>query len=125
MNADMRVISGNEGRIEINLSVPASKARVVTEAIRGMLPMAGLKVRRINDEGEEVVNSKEVFPDADPAMALRGFRGKIEMTQKELADKLGTTQNCVSDLESGKRPISKSMAIRLGKIFDITYKVFL
>lgn len=34
------------------------------------------------------VNAKEVFPDANSAMVLRGFRGKMEWTQQELADKL-------------------------------------
>lgn len=71
------------------------------------------------------ISAKEVFPDANPAMVLRGFRGKMEWTQQELADKLGTTQNCISDMESGKRSISKAMAVRLGKIFNIAYKVFL
>ena len=47
--------------MEINLSIPAAKARVILDAISGMLPMAGLKVRRINSEGEEVVSASEVF----------------------------------------------------------------
>ncbi len=71
------------------------------------------------------INAKEVFPDANPAMVLRGFRGRMEWTQQELADKLGTTQNCISDMESGKRSISKAMAVRLGEVLDIAYKVFL
>jgi plasmid maintenance system antidote protein VapI len=71
------------------------------------------------------VNAKGFFPDANPAMVLRGFRAKMEWTQQELADKLGTTQNCISDMESGKRSISKAMAVRLGEFFDIAYKVFL
>jgi plasmid maintenance system antidote protein VapI len=49
----------------------------------------------------------------------------MEWTQQELAEKLGTTQNCISDMESGKRSISKAMALRLGEIFTISYKVFL
>ncbi|MDL2321217.1 helix-turn-helix transcriptional regulator, partial [Desulfosarcina sp. OttesenSCG-928-B08] len=51
-------------------------------------------------------------------MALRGFRGKMEWTQQELAEKLKTSQNCISEMESGKRPVSKAMAVRLGKVFD-------
>jgi plasmid maintenance system antidote protein VapI len=82
-------------------------------------------VKQFNDEGDEVVSAEKVFPDASPAMTLRGFRGKMEWTQQELAERLGTTQNCVSGMESGKRSISKSMAVRLSEIFDIPYKVFL
>ena len=73
----------------------------------------------------EVVSADEVFKEASPAMALRGFRGKMEWTQQELAEKLGTTQNCISAMECGKRPISMKMAKQLEKIFNIPYKVFL
>lgn len=125
MNAELRVSPGHSGHMEINLSIPAGKVNAVVDAIGGILPLAGLKMRRINEEGEELFTSEEVFPDGSPAMALRGFRGKMEWTQQELATKLGTTQNCISDMESGKRPISKAMAVRIGKIFAISYKAFL
>jgi Plasmid maintenance system antidote protein len=125
MNAEVRLSPGSEGHMQINLSIPSSKAKAVLDAINGMLPLAGLKVRRINEDDEELFSAEEVFPNASPAMALRGFRGKMEWTQQELAEKLGTTQNCISDMESEKRPISKSMATRLGKIFNISYKAFL
>ncbi|MDO4840434.1 MAG: helix-turn-helix transcriptional regulator [Desulfovibrionaceae bacterium] len=109
----------------ITLSVPAAKADMVADAIRSMLTLAGHKVHRINSEGEEVVSAEDVFPEASPAMALRGFRGKMEWSQQELAEKLGTTQNCISAMESGKRHISVNMAKRLGKVFNISYKAFL
>jgi len=124
MRADMRLHT-NQDEAEIRLSVPTEKAAAVADAVRGMLTLAGYKVRRLNDSGEEVVSADEVFPDASPAMALRGFRGKLELTQHELAKRLGTNQNCVSAMESGKRPISKAMAARLGKFFAVPYKVFL
>ncbi len=125
MNAEVRLVSGGDGRMEINLSIPAAKARVILDAISGMLPMAGLKVRRINSEGEEVVSASEVFADSSPAKALRGLRVKEDITQVELAEKLGISQNMVSDMESGKRNISLKMAKRIGETFNIPYKVFL
>ena len=125
MNAEVRIFPSREGHTEINLSIPSGKADAVLDAIRGLLPLAGLTVRQLNEEGDEVVSAREVFPDGSPAMALRGFRGKMEWTQQELAEKLGTTQNCISDMESGKRAISRAMAARLGEVFDISYKAFL
>ena len=125
MNAEVRLAPSMEGRTEINLSVPSTKARVILNALRGILPMAGLKVRRINEEGEELFTSEEVFPDGSPAMALRGLRGKEEITQAELAARLGISQNMVSDMESGKRNISVKMAKRIGEEFKISYKCFL
>ena len=89
-----------------------------------MLPMAGLKVRRINREGEEVFSAREVFPDGSPAMLLRGLRAREELTQAEMATRLGISQNMVSDMESGRRPISLKMAKRIGEEFKIGYKGF-
>lgn len=125
MDAEVRLFPGQAGRAHIDISVPSGSALVALEAIRGMFALAGHKVRRINEEGEEVFSAKEVFPEGNPAMLLRGYRGKLDMTQKELATKLGVTQNRVSDMESGKRPISKDMAVKLGEIFDTPYKSFL
>ena len=110
--------------MEVNQERPA-KARVLLEALRGILPMAGLKMRRVNEEGEELFSSEEVFPDGSPAMALRGLRGKEDITQAELAARLGISQNMVSDMESGKRNISLKMAKRIGEEFKIPYKCFL
>jgi DNA-binding XRE family transcriptional regulator len=125
MNAEVRLLPSQGERTEISLSIPTAKARVVLDAIRGILPMAGLKVRRINEEGEELFTSQEVFPEGSPAMALRGLRGKEDITQAELAERLGISQNMVSDMESGKRNISLKMAKRIGEEFKISYKVFL
>ena len=120
MLAEMMLRSDEEGRGVIQLTVPSANTIKVAEAIRGVLSLAGHKVRRINSEGEEVVSADEVFPDGCPAMALRGLRGKEDLTQAELA-----AQNAISEMESGKRPISTTMAKRLGEEFNLPYKVFL
>lgn len=97
----------------------------MASAIKSMLALAGYRVRRVNAEGEEVFSAAEVFPDASPAMALQGFRGKMGWTQQELAEKLGTTQTCISAMESGTRRISVNMTKRLEKVFHISCNVFL
>lgn len=125
MLAEMMLRSDEEGRGVIQLTVPSANAIKVAEAIRGVLSLAGHKVRRVNSEGEEVVSADEVFPDGCPAMALRGLRGKEDLTQAELAARLGVSQNAISEMESGKRPISTKMAKRLGEEFNLPYKVFL
>jgi transcriptional regulator with XRE-family HTH domain len=87
--------------------------------------MAGIVGRRVDDDGQEWVTADEVFPDGSPAMALRGLRGREDITQAELAARLGVSQNAISEMESGKRPVSVKMAKRIGEVFDIPYKVFL
>jgi len=125
MQTEMNINSNAEGQGVITLTVPAKNTVKVAEAIRSVLTLAGHKVKRISDEGEEWFSSEEVFPDGSPAMALRGLRGKEDITQAELAVRLGVSQNVVSEMESGKRPISLKMAKRIGEEFDLSYKCFL
>ena len=122
--AEQTVIDVKEGQEVITLSVPAGKAQTVADVIRGVLTLSGHKVSRVNSEGEEVVSAIEAFPDGSPAKALRGLRGKEDITQQELAERLGITQTMVSDMESGKRPISLKMAKRIGVAFKVPYKLF-
>ncbi len=58
---------------------------------------------------------------------LRGIRIREGLTQKELAKKLGqsTSQHHISEMEHGKRNISKEMAKRLGEILHTDYRMFL
>ena len=84
-----------------------------------------IQVRHLNDEGEELLTFEEVFPDAHPGMFIRGLRNRDDLTQSQLAEKLGTTQARVSELESGKTSISKRMAQKLGDIFKTPYKLLL
>ena len=43
----------------------------------------------------------------------------------KLAELTGIPQRHISEMENGKRPIGKEMAKRLGKVLNISYKVFL
>ena len=113
-----------KGYVDFTIRVPQDKAYVFRKMLRGMLEMAGL-ARLSNEEGEELYTPEEVFPDATPATALRGLRTKEGITQQQLADALGTTQSRVAQLESGARPISLAMAKRIGKAYNMPYKIFL
>ena len=125
MQTVMKLNSSGEGIVEISLSVPAAKASAVAEAIKGMLKLSEHKVRWLNDKDEELIDADEVFPDAGPAKAPRGLRVKEDITQIELAKRLEVSQNMISDMEVGKRPISLRMAKRIGEAFNVPYKIFL
>ena len=68
---------------------------------------------------------KDIQTIGEAALALKGIRAREGMNQKSLAKLLGTSQAHVSQLESGKKEINKKTAAKLGKIFNIDYKVFL
>ena len=125
MNADIRTIVGADDLIEINFAVPATKSGPVLDALCSMLALTGLKPRRVDADGDEILPVEEVLEDVTPAMALRGLRVKEDITQAELAERIGISQNMVSEMESGKRTITTKMAKRIAEAFGVSYKAFL
>jgi plasmid maintenance system antidote protein VapI len=125
MNADIRTFPTHDGRMEINLSIPTAKGTLILNALQSMLALTGLKARRIDADGDEIVSAGEVLDDVTPATALRGLRVKEDITQKELAERLSISQNMVSEMESGKRSITPKMAKRIAETFNVPYKAFL
>ena len=110
---------------DICLTVPTEDALSVVEALGGMLRLAGHTVQRVNEDNEELYSIEEVFPEGDPAMALRGLRTREGLTQAQFAERLGISQTRVSEMEHGVRRISVDMAKRIAKTFHTSYKAFL
>jgi DNA-binding XRE family transcriptional regulator len=125
MTVEMTLHSMENNMAVINVQLPAKDADRTAEAIRHLLTFGGQDVLWLNDESEPLLSAEEVFPDMSPAKVLRGFRGRDDMKQSELADMLGIAQTRVSEMESGKRPISVKMAKQLANIFGTSYKAFL
>ena len=59
------------------------------------------------------------------ALALKGARHREGLTQIQLAEKIGIPQRHLSEMENGKRPIGKKMAIRFAAVLGVDYRVFL
>ena len=83
-----------------------------------------------NADKEDSIPAHKVLPElADdtlrPAAVLRGSRYKENMTQRELAAKLGIRQHHLSEMENAKRAISKDMAHKLAKVLKCDYRLFL
>jgi DNA-binding XRE family transcriptional regulator len=94
----------------------------------GLFRLAGHDlIDRDNEDidDDRLYTIEEAFPDFCPATILNGFRLTFELTQAELAEKLGIRQSHVSEMEAGKRPISRKMAGKIGKIFDMPAKTFI
>lgn len=79
---------------------------------------------------QERIPAENIFPDTfdtakGPAIALRGLRYRENLTQKELAKKIGIHQHHLSEMENGKRSIGKDMARKLAKALHADWKIFL
>ncbi len=78
---------------------------------------------------EESLSYDDAFPhmkDASKrtASVLRGFRYRDGLSQIELAKKIGVTQGDLSKMEAGKRPVGRTIADRLAKVFKTDPRVF-
>ena len=100
--------------------VPTSKAHGILKLIEEY---------RVNND-DELVDAQDSFKDLNDKYTkagalLQGFRLRDDLTQTQLAKKLGTSQPSVAAMESGDRTIGKNTAKKLAKIFDTDYRNFL
>ncbi len=85
---------------------------------------------QLDESDEGSIPATELFPDLGdpkktPAIALRGVRLRLDLTQKKMAEKIGVSQGDLSKMEKGERSIGKTLALRIGKALGIDYRRFL
>ncbi len=70
----------------------------------------------------------EVFPEylgQETCIALRAYRTRENLTQKQLAALTGIPQHHISEMENGKRPIGKERARKLAEALHVgDWRVF-
>lgn len=59
------------------------------------------------------------------ATLLRGLRSRENLSQTEFAKRIDVTQSNLSKMENGSRPIGKTVAKRIAKVFDVDYRYFI
>ena len=75
-------------------------------------------------DDDDLIPIEEIF-DLKPSTALRGARGKEEMTQAELSKRTGIPVRRIRDMEHDRCPIDEATAKVLGQVLNIGYNVFL
>ena len=58
-------------------------------------------------------------------LVLRGMRYREGLSQKQLAEASGITQNEISNVENGKRTVGKKVAEKLAKVLNFDYRMLL
>ncbi len=106
--------------------------------LKGEIPKNVLKILKkefgesfqIEDE-DPCVNIREtklwekMEADAKPWDAIKVYRNNRSMTQAQLAPELGVLPTHISEMERGKRGISKEMAKKLSKVLKAPVERFL
>lgn len=114
---------------EVNITFKGLSQKKQTFSVpRGVAQDIWQRIEKLNDS--DSIPAHEVFPElADPvlrpAAMLRGGRYRENLTQKQLAEKLGIRQHHLSEMENAKRAISKEMALKLAEALRMDYKRFL
>jgi DNA-binding XRE family transcriptional regulator len=108
-------------RVPETLKVPEDRAAEVQAALENLVNV----LKEAMPEDERLYSIDEVLPGGGAGDVLRGARFKEAMTQARLAAATGLHRRHISEMETGKRPIGKEMAKRLGKALNVSYKVFL
>jgi DNA-binding XRE family transcriptional regulator len=77
---------------------------------------------------ERTYTVAEVFPEyigKETQVALRAYRTREGLTQKQLADLTGIPQHHISEMENGKRSIGKERAKKLADALHCDYRQLL
>lgn len=72
-----------------------------------------------------VVAKDSIQKHGQAGMVLRGARFRENMSQKELAKRSGVSQENISRIENGKRPIGEKVAKKLAKSLKINYMLLI
>jgi DNA-binding XRE family transcriptional regulator len=84
--------------------------------------------RYLADQGcvlEELVDPSAVFPERSAGTLLRGSRNREGMSQQQLAEICGISRRHISEMENGKRTISKQSAAKLSSALNVDPRLFL
>jgi antitoxin component HigA of HigAB toxin-antitoxin module len=107
------------------------KGNIPSKVIKYLHQVYGRNIELV-DEKEEMVKIvetdwfKEVKAATTPGYVVRIYRENLDLTQAELGMKLGKySRQKVSDIEHGKRSISKEVAKKLSDIFTVPVERFL
>jgi DNA-binding XRE family transcriptional regulator len=100
--------------------LPARQLQAVKRAIE---EAAALSSREILSPEETDKEFRKRVPDSgEPSAALRAYRKRMDLTQRELAAKSGIPQPHIAAMESGKRPIGLIAAKKLSLALGVDYR---
>ena len=91
-------------------------------------PLVKKYAESIEADAERNYTVAEVFPEylgKEMQTALRAYRTREGLTQKQLAALTGIPQHHISEMETGKRSIGKERAKKLAEFLHCDYRQFL
>ncbi len=127
MSAHMKTHHIEEYPCEVIVKMPGRKK------IHSYLPATALakleaflnKYSESDSVDWSVVAKDSIAKHKQAGMVLRGARFRENMSQKELAERSGISQENISRIENGKRSVGEKVAKKLAKPLKIDYNLML
>lgn len=94
--------------------------RLVRQAIEEAVALSSREILTPEETDREF--RRRVGDSGEPSAALRAYRGRHDLTQRDLAKKSGIPQPHIAAMESGKRPIGLIAAKKLALALGIDYR---
>ena len=108
------------------------KGRIPNKLIDVLVQEYGTNVQITPDSEDEKLDVfqtdwyKRIKEKLTPGTYMKVFRQNKNMTQAELGKALGgLPRQHISNMEKGSRPISKRIALKLAKFFDVSVEKFI
>jgi DNA-binding XRE family transcriptional regulator len=108
------------------------KGRIPNKLIEVLVQEYGKNVQITPDSEDEKLDVfqtdwyKKIKKKLTPGTYIKIFRQNKNMTQAELGKALGgLPRQHISNMENGSRPISKRIALKLAKLFDVSVDKFI
>jgi len=118
-----------ENGIPVEFTITGNVPVFYIDLTRRLFP--DVKETTKKEDGEELIEItksdwfKEAEAKTTPGLSLRALRTMRNMRQSALAKKIGVKPQQISDMEKGRAPIGKKMAMRIGEALNMDYKHFL
>lgn len=117
--------------MSVLVKMPHMEVEIRGEEYQKVIDVLKSTFEDVEVENEEtvVITETDWYKDMKtswtPAKELRANRNKFQLTQSALGEKIGKKKQYISDIETGRKNISISIAKELGKVFNKDYRNFL
>lgn len=108
--------------------IPGGVEDMVVKVHSHNAQLVRLHVEAVESEEERTYTVAEVFPEyigKESQVALRAYRTREGLTQKQLFELTGIPQHHISEMENGKRSIDKERAKKLAEALHCDYRQLL
>jgi len=121
MLAPMKKHPTEDGLVSLQFRVHPANVERIRRYVAAVEPAEG------DSDGITVDEFFDKYFTGQPrwAVALRGYRTREALTQRQLAELTGIPQRHISEMENGKRTIGKEAARKLAAVLNADYRVFL